>query len=137
MRRYRFLNDKQVYESLNKVRDAFLAAKDGNQVNDIIDGLLTHDEKMKIGRRIIIAEYLSSGFGIDEISRDLKVGKNTIMHISRRLEKYKAWFELIKNRNTRTEKEYQSKKHKLVGSSTLVLKKKKYAGFKRKDVRRG
>ena len=52
MRRYVFLREKDIFEALNKVRDAFLAAKDGNEVNKIIDGLLTYDEKLKICRKL-------------------------------------------------------------------------------------
>ncbi len=136
MRRYKFLGEADVFNALNKVRDAFLAAKDGVQVNKIIDGLLTYDEKLKIGRRILIAEYLISGFGIDEISRTLRVGKNTIMHVSRRLEKYENWFELIEKRDIKVENEYKRKKYKLVGSSKKVFKSRVYSGFKRKDVKR-
>lgn len=136
MRRYKFLENKEVYEALNKVRDAFLAARNGDQVNKIIDGLLTHDEKLKIGRRILIAEYLTSGFAINEISKILRVGKNTIMHISRRIEKHDEWFELIEERSKKVEKEYQKKKYKSLGSSTKIFKTKAYTGFKRKDVKR-
>ncbi len=136
MRRYKFLEDKEVYEALNKVRDAFLAARNGDQVNKIIDGLLTHDEKLKIGRRILIAEYLTSGFTINEISKILRVGKNTIMHISRRIEKHDEWLDLIDERSKKVEKEYQKRKYKPLGSSTKIFKTNAYTGFKRKDVKR-
>ena len=135
-RRYQFLKEEQVYDALNKLREAFLAANNGNEVNEIINGLLTHDEKMKIGRRILIAEYLLSGFVIDEISHELKVGKNTVMHVSRRLEKYKECFALIERRGRTVEKEYLKKRYKGVGGSKKVLKAKVYSGFKRKDVKR-
>src|SRR3989304_4344314 len=113
MRRYKRLDKRDILEALNELRNAFLAAKDGNEVDKIMDGLLTHDEKLRIGRRILIAGWLTSGFGIEEIVRQLKVGKNTVMHVSRRLEKYR-----------------------LVGGSQLVFKRKEYTGFKRKDVKK-
>jgi uncharacterized protein YerC len=136
MRRYKFLQEKDIFETLNKVRDAFLAAKDGNQVNEIIDGLLTYDEKIKIGRRILIAEYLNNGIKIEEICKDLRVGKNTVMHISRRLEKYSKWFNLIEIRGKKVEREFDDKKYNLIGSSKLVFKTKKYTGIKKKDIKR-
>ncbi len=136
MRRNKNLSHAKIYEALNIERNAFLAAKDGNQVNKIIDGLLTYDERLKIGRRILIAKCLRSNIGIDEISHLLRVGKSTIMHVSRRLEKYDEWFDLINKRSETTEKEYLRKKYKSVGSSQLVFKKKAYTGFKRKDVNR-
>ena len=40
MRRYGFLTKTDTYEALNRLRDAFLAAKDGNEVNEIINGIL-------------------------------------------------------------------------------------------------
>ena len=136
MKRYRFLKQEDIYDALNRLRNAFLAARNGIEVEKIINGLLTTDEKLKIGRRILIAECLKSNIGIDEISRMLKVGKNTIMHISRRLEKHEEWFDLIEKRNTVTEKEYQKKKNKTVGSSKLVFKPEVHSGFKRKDGKR-
>lgn len=136
MRRYRNLDTRDVFEAFNKVRNAFLAAKNGAEVDKIIDGLLTHDEKLKIGRRILIAEYLISEFKMQDIVNHLKVGMTTIMHVSRRLEKYRECFELIDRRGKIVEKEYEKKAYRSVGGSKLVFKRKEYTGFKRKDVKR-
>ncbi len=136
MRRYKRLDQRDVFEAFNELRNAFLAAKDGDEVDIITDGLLTYDEKLKIGRRILIAGWLISGFGIEEIARQLKVGKNTIMHVTRRLEKHQECFELIKRRSKLVEKEYDSKKHRSAGGSQLVFKRKEYTGFRRKNVKR-
>ncbi|OGH19285.1 MAG: hypothetical protein A2868_04090 [Candidatus Levybacteria bacterium RIFCSPHIGHO2_01_FULL_40_15b] len=136
MRRYKHLDKRDIYEAFNELRNAFLAARDGTEVDKITDGLLTHDEKLKIGRRILIAQWLISGFGIEEIRKQMKVGKNTIMHISRRLEKYRECFELIERRGKTVEKEYEKKAYRSVGGSQLVFKRKEYAGFKRKNVKR-
>lgn len=135
-RRYQRLEKEEIYEAFNRLRDAFLAAKDGAEVDTITDGLLTHDEKLKIGRRILIAEYLSSGFPIEDISNLLKVGRNTVMHVKRRLEKYEDCFKLIEKRRNIVEQEYENKKYRSVGGSQLVFKRKEYTGFKRKDVKR-
>lgn len=136
MKRYQFLQKEEIYEALNRLRNAFLASRDGNEVEEIINGLLTQDERLKIGRRILIAEYISSGVGIDEIRRQLKVGKNTIMHVTRLLEENPECFSLIEKRSQYVEKEYKSKKYKVVGNSQLVFKRKVYSGFSRKDVKR-
>ena len=53
MKRYTFLTKDDTYEALMRLRDAFLAAKNGKEVGEIINGLLSEDEKIKIGRRII------------------------------------------------------------------------------------
>lgn len=136
MRRYKFLRKEDVYEALNKLRDAFLAAKDGNEVEEIINGILTHDEKIKIGRRILIAECLKLEKSLDEIAKMLKVGKNTITSVMKSLDMYPASFELISKRGNKVEKTYMQKKYRLIGGSTLVFKKREHTGFKRKDVKR-
>lgn len=136
MRRYRFLTKEDIYDALNRLRDAFLAAKDGNEVEEIINGILTHDEKLKIGRRVIVAEYIKDGVGFDEIVKTLKVGKNTIVSVMKSLDKYPQSFNLINKRRKKVETTYANKKYRLRGGSTLVFKRKEYTGFKRKDVER-
>ena len=135
-RRYRFLTKENVYEALNRLRDAFLAAKDGDEVNKIINGLLTHDERLKIGRRILIAESIKLGMSIHAIAKELKVGKNTVLSVMRSLDEDPTYLDLISERIKKVEKEYQGKKYREVGGSTLIFKKKEYTGFKRKDVKR-
>ncbi|MBI2028336.1 MAG: hypothetical protein HYT07_01880 [Candidatus Levybacteria bacterium] len=136
MRRYKFLTKELIYEAFNRLRDVFLAAKDGNEVDEIINGLLTHDEKMKIGRRIIIAEYIKSGIHIEEIVKELKVGKNTIFSVMRQLDNRPIAFELIEKRGKKVEKEYKEKKYRSIGGSQLVFKKREYTGIKRTDIKR-
>lgn len=136
MRRYRFLKKEDIFQSLNRLRDAFLAAKDGNEVEEIISGILTTDEKLKIGRRIIIAEYLKAGFPFEEISKILKVGKNTIVSVIKKLDEHPDFFDLIDKRRSKVESEYHRKKYREVGGSKLIFKKKEYTGLKRKDIKR-
>lgn len=136
MRRYKFLTKEDIYDAFNRLRDAFLAAKNGEEVENIIKGLLTHDEKLKIGRRILIAESLREGLGIDEIAKTLKVGKNTIMSVAKKLDENSIFLDLIDKRRKTVESTYQKRKYRLVGGSQLVFKKKEYTGFRRKDVER-
>ena len=137
MRRYKRLTKVDVYEALNKVRDAFLAAKDGDEVNEIINSILTTEEKLKIGRRVLIAEYLKIGsLTLDEIRLMLKVGRLTLQFVSRRRALHPRGFDLIGTRSKRVENEYQKKKLREVGGSQIVFKRKEYTGFKRKDVKR-
>ncbi len=136
MRRYKFLKREEVYEALNRLRDAFLAAKNGDEVEQIIKGLLTRDERLKIGRRVLISEYLNADFTIDQIARELKVGKTTILAVLKNSEEFPMCYELLKKRRANVNKTYLNKKYRTAGSSTLVFKKKEYTGFKRKDVKR-
>ena len=136
MRRYQFLKQDQVHEALNRLRDSFLAAKDAAEVDQIINSILTRDEKIKIGRRIVIAEYILSGISILEICSQLKVGKNTVMHVANRLEKYENGFFLIKRRSKKVEEEYLKKKYRKIGGSQQIIKTKVYSGIRRKDIKR-
>lgn len=136
MRRYNFLEKADVHMALNRVRDAFLAAKDGEDVEQIINGVTTFDERMKIGRRILIAQYLLNGTRIEDIQIELKVGRSTIAYVSRNIDDYEKCFSLISKRSDNVEKEYKKKSYKETGGSSLVFKKKTYTGFKRKNVRR-
>ena len=137
MRKYGHLTKEDIYEALNKIRDAFLAARDGSQVNDIMDSILTSEEKIMIGRRVLAVEYLKSGYlTIAEIRSMLKMGTSTIMNMARQSERYPKGFELIETRSKRVESEYQKKKYRKSGGSTLVFKRKEYTGIRRKDIRR-
>lgn len=136
MRRYSFLTKDDVYEAINSLRDAFLAANNGSDVEEIINAILTQDEKVRVGRRIIIADLLKSDLTIEEIVNLLKVGNNTVMAVARSLETHETGFKLLEQRKKRVENEYQQRKYKFVGSSKKVFKEKVYTGFKRKDVKR-
>ena len=136
MRRYGFLTKADTYEALNRLRDAFLAAKDGTEVNEIISGILTPDEKIRIGRRILIAEALKADEKYKEISQISNVGYSTILWVSRQLVNFPICFELIFKRRKKLDKEYHGKQYKKVGGSQLVFKKKIYTGIKRSDIKR-
>lgn len=136
MGRYKFLEKSDVYEALNKVRDALLAAQDGNDVEQIMNGVLTFDERMKIGRRIQIAECLLSDATVEDIIFALKVGRSTVAHVARNLQDYERCFSLIQARKHKLEKEFSEKAYRKVGGSKMVFKKKVYTGITRKDIQR-
>ena len=101
-----------------------------------MNGLLTFDERIKIGRRILVAECLLSDWKVEDIKSVFKVGKTTIAFVASKLEEYEKCFELIKLRSKRVQTEYERKSHRLVGGSTKIFKTREYTGFKRKDVKR-
>lgn len=136
MRRYKFLPKDFVFNALDRLRSAFLAARDGGEVEEIIKGLLTYDEKMKLGRRIEIANMLSSGLTHDEIIDQLKVGRDTVTKVNRKLNNYPLCFKLINVRDEKVESEFKRKAYKKEGSYKMIYKKKVYTGFKRKNVKR-
>ena len=134
--RYSFLSNSDEYDATNMVRNAFLAAKNGNDVEEIINAILTTDEIIKVGRRIQIANMLATGVSGQEIKLILGVGRDTITVVAKHLIKYPAGFKLIYDRARKVEKVYREKSKKEVYSSTLVHKKKEYTGFTRKKVER-
>ena len=134
MRRYKFLSKEDVFDALNKLRSAFLAAKDGNEVEEIINGILTSDERMKIGRRILIAGALEEGLTYDEIKDTLKVGKSTVVKIEEAKRSHPLAFQLVGKREKKVDEEYKNKAYRKVGGAKMIFKKKEYTGFKRKDV---
>ncbi|MFV1916975.1 MAG: Trp family transcriptional regulator [Patescibacteria group bacterium] len=136
MRRYRFLTKDYVYQALNKLRAAFLAARDGNEVEEIIMSVLTHDERMKVGRRIQIAQMLKEGYTYALIKGELKVGPPTITLVEKKMNQHPLGFDLINKREDRVEKEYKRKAYEKKGGSKMVFKRKVYTGFRRKDVER-
>jgi len=135
-RRYKFLDKESRFSALNKVRHAFLAAKNGEEVDTIIGAILTSDEKTKVGRRIEIAQHLLEGETFDEIRLGLKVGKDTVSKVEKLLSKNRVGFDLIFNREEKVEKEYKDKAYEETGSSKLLHKRIVYTGFRRKDVKR-
>lgn len=136
MRRYDFLLKHEIYQALNKARDALLAAKDGNDVNELLEGLFTDEERLKIGRRIQIAEQLRLGGTYVEIIENLHVGVSTINTVYKNLNSHPRCFKLIFERSKKVEKDYNDKKYRSVGGSTLIFKKKEYTGITRKDIKR-
>lgn len=134
--RYRFITSKDEQEAKNDVKNAFLAAKNGQDVEQIINALLTTDETIKLGRRIQIASMLMRGMTGEDIKSILKVGRNTITLVVKHIAAYPDGFTLIKNREKKVAETYEKKKFRKVGGSTLVFKKKEYTGFKRSDVGR-
>lgn len=135
-RRYGFLSNESFYQAWNRLRDAFLAAKNGEEVDIIIKGLLTNDERVKIGRRAEIASMLENGWGYREIADELRTGMSTVQMVARKLAEHPECFKLLRDRTKKVEKEFSQRAYKKVGSSQLVFKKTKYTGFKRKQVTR-
>jgi len=125
-----------VFEALNKLRTAFLAAKDGSEVDEIIKGILTSDERIKIGRRILISQLLNTDATYEEIRKNFKIGKQTILHVQKLKDKYPKCFELINNREEKVEEEYHKKAYELVGHTRSLQRFPSYTGFKRSKVKR-
>ena len=136
MGRYNFLTKDDILTALYRLNDAFLAAKDGNEVKEIINSLLTEDEKIRIGRRILVAEALKNEMKFKDLVEATNMGFATISCISKQLSSHPIGFQLIFKRRLKLEKDYEDKKYRKVGGSKLVFKKKSYTGIKRSDIKR-
>ncbi|PIS21403.1 hypothetical protein COY33_01220 [candidate division WWE3 bacterium CG_4_10_14_0_2_um_filter_42_7] len=134
-RRYQFLDNENIWAAVNKARDAFLAAKDGEEVDRIMNFILTEDEKLRIGRRILIAEMLLGDFSYEDVIKNLRAGKSTINFVVKRLVIDPESFRLIQKRGEKVEKEFKEKAYMKQGTR-LLHKKTVYTGYKRKDVKR-
>lgn len=135
-KRYVRLDTDSFYASFNRLRDAFLAAKNGVEVDKVIDAILTADEKVKIGRRVQVAELIKSGLLYREIANLLKVGLTTIVEVDKRLAENPEGFEIIFQRREKVEKEFKDKAYQKVGGTKVVYKKTRYTGYRRRDVPR-
>lgn len=135
MRRYKFLDKDGVYKALNKLRSAFLAAKDGKEVDELIKGMLTPDERLKIGRRILVSQCLDEEFTYDQIRQALRVGKQTVIEVQKFKNNHPKCFELINQREDKVEAEYGSNSHELFRNSVTWKRYQTYTGFKRSDVK--
>lgn len=136
MRRYKRLTKEDIFEALNEIRNAFLAAKDGSEVDEIMSFIMTTEEKIRLGRRVLIAKWVEANNPLDDIYRILKVGKSTVQFVTRRRHLHPAGFESIVKRGHKVEDEYQKRAYRGTGGSKLWIKRKEYTGFKRKDVKR-
>lgn len=135
-RRYSFLHKTRVYSALNKLRASFLAAKNGSEVNEIINGILTHDEQMRIGRRIEVAQMLISGYTWREIVGSLKVGLSTIELVEKLISDHPMAYKLINKREKKVEKEFDQKAYIRRNTQPGPKRKTIYTGFTRKEVKR-
>lgn len=136
MRRYQHLTKEDIYKALNSLRDAFLAAKNGEEVTEIMNSLMTQEEQLKMGRRILIASHLQADITQKEIGAILKVAQATISGVQKHLNSYPEGFKLISDRKKYVEEQYQQKKFRYKGGSKLIIKQKEYSGVKRKDIKR-
>lgn len=136
MKRYKFLDKDQIFDAFNKLRAAFLAAKNGDEVEEIIKGILTSDERIKIGRRILTSQLLDEGLTYDSIRSQLKVGKQTVLQVQRLKTLHPKCFELIDKREEKVEIVFGKNAYRMTGNPKRLQKFPEYTGFKRKDVDR-
>lgn len=92
--------------------DVIASLKSREEVREFFKDLLTQNELGNLMSRIEIALLLSLGFSYDEIYKFLKVGKDKILNVSKKLERGKGYKiviqRLIEKRKKRKIKEIKS-----------------------------
>lgn len=137
LRRYYFLDDKSLPEIYEKVQDAFLAAKSGNEVKTVIDAILTADEQVKVGRRILVAQLIKDGkITYEDLLKKLKVGKSTVAWVIHQMLVNPEGFEAIFKRVKKVDQEYADKAFTSSILSRHIVGLKTRTNFKRADVKR-
>ena len=82
----RKLEGKDRMKYLDTLYTAMSGLKSREEIKNFLRDLLTESERVMVGRRILIAQMLLEEKPYDEIIRELKVGKDTIMRVHRWLE---------------------------------------------------
>lgn len=82
----RKIQNKDRMRYLDTLYTAVSGLKSREEIKKFLRDLLTESERIMIGRRIIIAQMLLEEKSYEEIIRELKVGKDTIMRVHRWLE---------------------------------------------------
>ena len=114
--RPRKLGGKDRMRYLDTLYTTVSTLKSREEVKNFLRDLLTESERVMVGRRILIAQMLLKEKPYDEIIRELKVGKDTIMRVHRWLEDEtegyeKAVKELEKVLNDRQKKLEKNRKY--------------------------
>lgn len=111
--RPRKIQNKDRMKYLDVLYTAMSGLKSREEIKSFLRDLLTESERVMIGRRIIIAQRLLEEKSYDEIVRELRVGKDTIMRVHRWLEDETEGYEkAIK----KLEKVFESRQEKRDGA---------------------
>lgn len=113
---------------LDALYTAASSVKGRDAVKLFLRDLLTESERIMLGRRILIAQKIMAGVGYDNISSEMRVGKDTIARVHRWLRDQLPGYE---NAIQEMEKEFTARKKKsddkyLYATSLLFRLKKKY-----------
>ncbi len=87
------ISKEQKIKCLDALYTAVACLETRDEVKKFLRDLLTESERIMIGRRILIAQKLLRDVSYDEIIRELKVGKDTIMRVHRWLSNEPSGYE--------------------------------------------
>lgn len=119
------LSKRQIIETLDALYTAAGSLKGRAVMKRFLRDLLTLSERVMLGRRILIAQRLLQGLSHREISRDLRVGTDTVWKVHRwLLDTMPGYEEALKG----MEIEFESRRRKYARPElgTFAWLKKKY-----------
>ena len=103
--KYNSLSEFQKRKYLGEFYSMVYLLRSRDEAKIFFKDLLTLSEVVMISRRIQIAKMLLSGFGYEEIRKELKVGFNTINQVERWVSNgFGGYREIIKRHNKKTAK---------------------------------
>jgi len=121
MRRYSYLNQKSFKNASQRFIKVLVNNYNAQKVKDIIEALLTEDERIKIGRRIESAQMLNNQSTFREIAKKLKVGFPTISMVERRKREYKKCFELLTKKHAEMKNSHEKKPDLKIAVSKVLF----------------
>ncbi len=122
------LTNEMRMETFDALYTAMSSLKDRTSMKAFLRDLLTESERIMLGRRIILARAILSGKTYDEIVREYKVGKDTILKIHTWLDDQFPGYE---HTIYQMEEEFKARKRKnedkkMYATNALYRLKKKY-----------
>ncbi len=84
--RSRKISDEERIKYLDTLYTTISSLKSKEEIKNLLKDLLTESERIMIGRRILIAQYLLKDYSYAQIIAELKVGPDTIMRVHRWLD---------------------------------------------------
>lgn len=89
------LSDQERTETLDALYTAVGTLQGRDSAKEFLKDLLTENEQIMLGRRILIARALLSGYTYDEIVAAYSVGKDTVLKLSRWLDDQLPGYEKV------------------------------------------
>lgn len=89
----RKVNNKEKTKYLDTLYTTIACLNSREEIKLFLRDLLTESERIMLGRRILIAQKLLQDISYDQIIKEMRVGKDTIMRVHRWLEDDVAGYE--------------------------------------------
>ena len=123
------LKEKEILDEFFRV---IASLESVDEVKNFFIDLLNKQETVMLSRRLMVARLLDKGFTQDDISRIMKMGKNTVASVSRWFNYGNKGYEIALKRIEKMERKALKKENKKIMESTTLSPeyiKKKYISY--------